>query len=111
MLIKQLISKYDINDYYLAKYDSFYFDATSVILKQKDGYFDVRNNVHLQEDDIILKKNLTSYIDTDKTKISMIQARIYAKTHYEDFTKIDVNDFYKQQNDKLLEILYGITRN
>jgi len=91
MLIKKLLGKHKTEDYFFAVYWCGNAGIQSLLVKTKNGYWDVRNNNHVAAYQVKYKENLTDYVTFDKEYITEHTAKKSAKPYYDYFFKSSRN--------------------
>ncbi len=85
-LIEKIITKHDVNNYYFVEYSkNCGCGSTSLVLENNGVYYDTKYSTFFDNREILFKKPLSAYVDSNLGNISCSQARKLAKPHYAEF--------------------------
>lgn len=85
-LIERMLIKYDVNNYYLVEYKLKRESGSIALVLERNGvYYDTFKSNYLDNHDILFKKPLSAYVDSNLGNISFSRARKLAKPHYAKF--------------------------
>ena len=80
-LFDELLYKRPLSDYYFAKYKSEGKIIVSLLTKEERNYYDAKQYFYVENNQILNIKPMIDYVQPDKDKLTMRQAKKLAKPY------------------------------